>query len=606
MTRVKQYLKASSQMLHTILKYPHGSAYLVLKIISYLLSTLHNVLLTVIPGKIINELAYHQVTERLILYILAGLSIPALISLIDKSIGIKTFSISKKIEQKINEDFYLHLSRIHYEQLEDPDIQDLKERATDAIVHQTVIVDQICAILSAAIGIVSVSYIMSRLSPIIILTTLLIVIANTLISVKNEKKSHDVVFDLTRKMRRQWGFTNTLDKIDYAKDIRLYDAGPLLVNKISQYQEGINSDAVRNTVIRHRGEIFGLLLNLLGQMITYGFVVKSVMENSILIGDVAIFISSTVTFTNFLKSIMSIYVEQEKNLLLMEDYNRFLSITLPEHKEGAKQPQLREDSVFIFHDVSFRYPSAERDAVSHLNLMLHARQHLCVVGENGAGKTTMIKLLTRLYDPTEGYITLDGEDIRNFDLKQYQELFSCVFQDSSRFYLTVRENITLSETCDEEQFRKACHKSGISDVIARMSKDADTQIGKWIDPEGIELSGGEAQSLSIARAIYHDRSTYILDEPTAALDPQAEVAVYRKFYQIIQEKTAVLITHRLSAVQLADAIAVFKDGMLAEYGTHNDLYRSGGLYRAMFDAQADFYRNPEDRRDQEDAGENDG
>ncbi|MCD8002983.1 MAG: ABC transporter ATP-binding protein/permease, partial [Clostridia bacterium] len=253
-------------------------------------------------------------------------------------------------------------------------------------------------------------------------------------------------------------------------------------------------------------------------------------------------------------------------------------------------PEYREDSVIEFHDVSFKYPGSDRYALRHLSIKLEANKKLSIVGENGSGKTTFIKLLTRLYLPTEGEITLDGVNIREFDPEKYQRLFAPVLQDFCLYTLPLSQNITFEEECDREKLKEALRKADIDNLAAKSAKGVDTYVGKSVDPEGFEPSGGEGQKIAIARAIYHDAPVYLLDEPTAALDPFAEYEIYKRFDEMITNRGAVLVTHRMSAVKLAENIAVFHDGNIIEYGTHSELYAKGGIYREMFDKQAEFYR----------------
>ena len=203
----------------------------------------------------------------------------------------------------------------------------------------------------------------------------------------------------------------------------------------------------------------------------------------------------------------------------------------------------------------------------------------------------ILRKILRLYEPTSGEILLDGVNITKYDYESYVRLFAPVFQDFATFALSLRENVILAREYDDERFRKVCESSDIQPLIDKLKKGADTQIGKELDPEGIEPSGGEEQRIAIARACYHGGEIFILDEPTAALDPNAEYEIYTKFSNMITDRGAVLITHRLSAVQLADKVAVFSGGGIKEYGTHTELYARGGIYREMFDKQAKFYRD---------------
>ncbi|MGI6238856.1 MAG: ABC transporter ATP-binding protein [Christensenellales bacterium] len=253
---------------------------------------------------------------------------------------------------------------------------------------------------------------------------------------------------------------------------------------------------------------------------------------------------------------------------------------------GTLSTEKRDDAEYDieFHDVSFKYPGSEQYALRNLNLKLHIGQHLAVVGMNGSGKTTMIKLLCRLYDPTEGRITLNGFDIKKYDLRQYTDLFSVVFQDFKLFSFKAGENVAADTAFDRARVIDCCEKAGYPDV------DPDMLLYRNLDENGIEISGGEAQKLALARALYRNAPFMVLDEPTAALDPVAEFEIYTRFHALMAGHTAIYISHRLSSCRFCDDIAVFHEGRLIQRGSHEQLLAdAGGKYRALWQSQAQYY-----------------
>ncbi|MBP5222678.1 MAG: ABC transporter ATP-binding protein [Lachnospiraceae bacterium] len=275
-------------------------------------------------------------------------------------------------------------------------------------------------------------------------------------------------------------------------------------------------------------------------------------------------------------------------------YEYVLFMEYPAALTKGTRPIKKEPHEIEFRHVSFSYPRTNRKVLDDVSIKIKAGEHLSIVGLNGAGKTTFIKLLCRLYDPTEGEILLDGVNIKEYDYRQYMEQFAPVFQDFKLFAFTIKDNIVFEKRDEktETQVQELIGKVGLAERVSGLSKGADTRLYKHFDEEGIEPSGGEQQKLAIARALYKDSPVVILDEPTAALDPLAEYEIYRQFNALVGGKTAFYISHRLSSCKFCDRIAVFSEGQIKEYGTHEQLERiPGGIYAEMFEAQAKYYRD---------------
>jgi ATP-binding cassette subfamily B protein len=249
-----------------------------------------------------------------------------------------------------------------------------------------------------------------------------------------------------------------------------------------------------------------------------------------------------------------------------------------------------------FCNVSFRYPGSESFVIKNLSLKLNPTERLAVVGLNGSGKTTMIKLLCRLYDPTEGEILLDGVNIKQYDHKQYTALFSVVLQDSALFPLWLGQNVSVNDVYDVAGVRKSLDDAGFTERLEKMPDGLDTVMSKEYDEEGTQISGGEAQKIALARALYKNAPIVVLDEPTASLDPIAEYEVYTTFDKTIGNKTAIFISHRLSSCRFCKRIAVFEDGSLIQLNTHEALLADkSGRYHELWEAQASHYRQGDKR-----------
>ncbi len=271
----------------------------------------------------------------------------------------------------------------------------------------------------------------------------------------------------------------------------------------------------------------------------------------------------------------------------------FLFLDIPNRMyQGSLTVEKRSDKNYEveFRDVSFRYPGSEVYALRNVSLKFRVGERLALVGQNGSGKTTFIKLLCRLYDPTEGEILLNGIDIRKYDYKEYMEVFSVVFQDFELLAYSVGQNIAASETYDRDRAESCCRKAGFWERVETMRQGLDTILYKNLSEDGVEISGGEEQKLAIARAMYRDAAFLILDEPTAALDPMAEYELYTRLNEIVEDRTAIYISHRLSSCRFCDEIIVFHEGSMVQQGDHGTLLaQAGGKYSELWNAQAQYY-----------------
>lgn len=307
-----------------------------------------------------------------------------------------------------------------------------------------------------------------------------------------------------------------------------------------------------------------------------GSVTQYVGAATALAGNVAMFLETV----NFISA----------NAPFMEDTFRLLD-TPNAMYQGSLTTEKRSDRQYHveFRDVSFRYPGTENWALRHVNMKFKVGSRLAIIGENGSGKTTFIKLLCRLYDPQEGQILLNGIDIRKYNYRDYMDIFSVVFQDFQLLPQSLGANVAGSGSYDRERVKKALVDAGFEERMSAMPQGLDTQLYKDFAENGVEVSGGEAQKIAIARALYKDAPFIILDEPTAALDPMAEAEIYGKFNDIVTDKTAIYISHRLSSCKFCDEIAVFDQGQVVQQGTHDSLVEAEGKYRELWNAQAQYY-----------------
>ena len=334
------------------------------------------------------------------------------------------------------------------------------------------------------------------------------------------------------------------------------------------------------------------LMNLISRIIMYGYSIFRAMYGALSPGDVIalvmLFTRISSGITNFSDNISmcriaATYIKDVFDFFEMPD----------EQYKGTIPTEKRNDNEyeFEFRHVWFKYPNTEQYVLRDVNMKWRIGEKMALVGRNGCGKSTLVKLLCRLYDPTKGEITLNGIDIRKYDYDDYMALFSVVFQDSSLFAFSVAENVAASTEYDAEKVEDCVRRSGLHERLDTLPEGISTFLYKDFDEHGVEISGGEAQKLCLARAIYKGAPFIVLDEPTAALDPISEHDIYTKFNGIVGTRTAIYISHRLSSCRFCDEITVMDNGKIVERGGHDMLVTAGGHYAQLWSAQAEYYRD---------------
>lgn len=377
-----------------------------------------------------------------------------------------------------------------------------------------------------------------------------------------------------------------------AKDIRIFQMGQPMKEKTEAY---LNDKFKLERKKKHYANIKGFLslLNTYGiDFLIYAVLGYSVLQHTISIGLFSLAVSNIVLFRTYFQKISSVLVGYSETAKYIEYYNRFLSIESKFRKTGTEPICFSKDDSYTieFRDVSFRYPGQNEYALRHFNLIIQNKEKIAIVGENGAGKSTFVKLLMRLYDPTEGAIYINGIDIKRYDYDQYLALFAPIFQDYKLFAFTLEENISSFDESTPEAVQVAAEKGGIAERVDQCEDGYNTYLSKLFDENGIEFSGGEQQKIALARTYFKSQvQITILDEPTSALDARAEYQLYQRFNDLIGDNTAFFISHRLSSALFCDKILVIKDQRVSEYGSHTELMAQKGYYYKLFQMQAEFY-----------------
>ncbi len=374
-------------------------------------------------------------------------------------------------------------------------------------------------------------------------------------------------------------------------DFRIYNQQ----NICEHYNEKNNSYMPGSNIANYAKGPMGMLRALSAAIavvfigLVYVFVCLKASTGAFGVGSVTQYIGAITALSQGLSSFLTVCGEMRVNGFHLRTVFEFLD--KPNHMIHGKEelPDRKAGYEVEFRDVSFRYPGAEKESLSHVSLTFSPGQKLALVGRNGSGKTTFIKLLCRLYEPTEGAIYLNGVDIREYDYASYLEIFSVVFQDFKLFGFPLGQNVATNYEYDIEQVIECLEQAGFSERLQSMPKGLETYLYPILDKEGVAVSGGEAQKIAIARALYKDAEIMILDEPTAALDPLAETEIYSRFNQMVSGKSSIYISHRLSSCRFCDKIAVFHEGEMVQYGTHEELVETEGHYAQLWQAQAQYY-----------------
>ena len=379
-----------------------------------------------------------------------------------------------------------------------------------------------------------------------------------------------------------------------ALDVRMYRQD-LYGQEVDAANNGWTGDGVFVKLNRGILGIINGITEMLSQMmmgLVYLYVCLKAWYGAFGVGSVTQYVGALSSLAGGFSELMSIGAEIRGNTAFLKQVLDYLDIP-NEMYQGSLTVEKRSDRQYEveFRDVSFRYPGSQEYALSHVNMKFKVGEKLAVVGQNGSGKTTFIKLLCRLYDPTKGEILLNGIDIRKYDYQEYMSVFSVVFQDFQLLDAPLGENIGASLHYDKARGLECLEKAGLEEWFrTKAVKGLETRLYQHEDAnEGIQISGGEEQKLAIARSLYRDAPFLVLDEPTAALDPMSEYEVYTRLNDIVEDKTAIYISHRLSSCRFCDEIAVFHQGQVIEKGSHEELLARGGKYSELWNAQAQYY-----------------
>jgi ATP-binding cassette, subfamily B, bacterial len=527
------------------------------------------------------------------LLLIAEFLLAVLSDVLGRIVSLVDSLLSERVSNSSSVRLMEHAATLDLEDFEDSEFQDQLERARRQTSGRMTLMGQL---LGQAQDIVTVASFVAGFiffAPWLIALLLLALVPAFLGEAHFNAQSYSLDFGRTPERRELDYVRQTAASVETAKEVKIFGLNGFLIDRYVRL--AIDFYTANRRLAMRRAGWGGLFtaIGTIGYYLAYAYIAWRTLTGQFSVGDLTFLAGSFRRLRTLLEGLLTSFSTTAGQALYLNDLFSFFEvkpeILSPDNPRLFPQP-IREG--FVFDDVGFRYPDAERWAVRHLSFTLHAGEVLALVGENGAGKTTLVKLLTRLYDPDEGRILLDGYDLREYDLNALRGNMGVIFQDFVRYNLNAGDNIAVGKIAardDQDRIERAAMRSQADEAINRLPAGYHQMIGKRFK-NGVELSGGEWQKIAIARAYMREAAVLVLDEPTAALDARSEFEVFKRFKELSSGKTAVLISHRFSSVRMADRILVLADGIVEAAGTRDELMEQSGRYSELFELQAAGYR----------------
>ena len=531
--------------------------------------------------------------NRLGLLLGAEFAVAVLADVLGRIVALLDGLLAERVSTSSSVRLMEHAATLDLEDFEDAEFQDQLERARRQTSGRMTLMSQLFSQAQDLVTVASLAAGLIVFAPWLIVLLLVALVPAFLGEAHFNAKSYSLDFGRTPERRELDYVRQTAASAETAKEVKIFGLNGFLIDRYRRLATSFY-EANRRLALRRAG--WGGLFTTIGTIgyyFAYAYIAWRTLTGEFSVGDLTFLAGSVRRLRTLLESLLSGFSSVAGQALYLDDLFSFFEVQPEIHSPAHPLPfpkPIRDG--FVFEDVGFIYPGAERWAVRHLSFTLKAGEVVALVGENGAGKTTLVKLLTRLYDPDEGRILLDGRDLRDYGLDELRGSMGVIFQDFVRYNLPAGDNIAVGRVearDDHERIARAAGRSQADEVIARLPRGYDQMIGKRFK-NGVELSGGEWQKIAIARAYMREAEVLILDEPTAALDARAEFEVFQRFKELSKGKTAVLISHRFSSVRMADRILVLADGRVEAQGTHEELVAQQGRYAELFELQAAGYR----------------
>ena len=527
------------------------------------------------------------------LYVVLEFALAILSDVLGRIVGLVDSLLSDKLTMASSIRLMEHAATLDLEDFEDAEFQDKLERARRQSSGRMALMGQLFSQMQNLLTVATFAAGLLVYNPWLILLLLVALVPAFIGESHFNAQAYSLDFRRTPERRELDYVRQTAASVESAKEVKIFGLNQFLTDRYRMLSESFYI-ASRQIALQRAfwGGLF-TAIGTLGYYAAYGWIIYSTLAGSLTIGDLTFLSGSFLRLRGLLEGLLTSFSATAAQALYLDDLFSFFEV----EPEILSPPNARPMPVpirqgFVFDNVGFRYPGADQWAVRGLSFTLRAGETLALVGENGAGKTTLVKLLARLYDPDEGRITLDGYDLRDYDLEALRGAMGVIFQDFMRYNLSAADNIAVGRIEDRDNRPRiiaAAQRSLADPVIAGLPDKYDQMIGKRFR-NGVELSGGEWQKIAIARAYMRGAEVLILDEPTAALDARSEFEVFQRFKELSAGKTAILISHRFSSVRMADRILVLAGGRVEASGSHEELLAQSGRYAELFELQAAGYR----------------
>lgn len=551
----------------------------------------------VLPMYLVNEITDQRRVEVLVFYaeliVLNNVGMTFLSNLCKRFSSVKDVLVREGMMKLMSE----KIMNLEYSYLENPTYLDLKERAVFAINNQNAIANLIYFIadlFSKVLTLVGLITILITLGPVLIIALAIGIVLSLLIYSRVSKVQMDVMQEVIPVNRRFGYYFNLGIGKEAQKDIRLYGMEPMITKRIVQFSND-TCDMFQNMQIK-MGKAMGQMTAVSEGIaaFSYGYVgirtVSTVLGPQLTLGALTMYVSAAISFSSMVEKFGECIVMLMQFLGYLDPYMEFMSLA-EETKQTGKIPFTGEVETVEFRDVTFTYPNAEKAVLRNVSFEIKRGEKISIVGLNGAGKSTLVKLICRMYQADSGEILVNGKNIYDYDYLSYMNTISAVFQDYRLFNFTIAENIACEDIKENARIQELIDEVGLREKIDELPNGVESRFGKEYDEEGIEMSGGQGQKIAIARALYKKASMVILDEPASALDPIAEAEVYEKFNSLVEDKTAIYISHRMSSSVFCDRILIIDGGTVADFDTHENLMKKmESLYYKLFMSQAENYR----------------